>query len=52
MSDTPLREEPGREGEATPSEEIPKGALLIMLLFFIALAIAWLVLYAEMWTRR
>ncbi len=37
---------------ATPPGEAPKGALLLMLLFFIVLVGAWLTLYAELWTRR
>jgi hypothetical protein len=36
----------------TPPEGAPKGALLLMLLFFVVLVGAWLVLYAELWTRR
>ncbi|GBD15625.1 cytochrome c oxidase subunit 2A [Thermomicrobiaceae bacterium CFH 74404] len=36
----------------TPPEEAPKGALLLMLVFFLMLVGFWFVLYAELWTRR
>lgn len=45
-------DEGGRTMNVTPPEEAPKGALLLMLVFFLLLVGFWFVLYAELWTRR
>lgn len=35
-----------------PTEEPPKGALLLMVIFLLLLTLGWLSAYLELWLRR